>query len=153
MQQPTLAGAALKALSLRQRSGEGKMGMTRVSNLKVRAALLVVGLLVTLVVLALGACGGVGGGEGGEAAGAEGKLARVVEIEGERGLYVRCTGSGSPTVVMEAGDENDSSLYINVEYAVAQKTRTCVYDRAGLGKSDPAPPPPAPAAGSGRGPR
>ena len=87
---------------------------------------------------------GVGGGEGGEAAGAEGKLARVVEIEGERGLYVRCTGSGSPTVVMEAGDENDSSLYINVEYAVSARstTRTCVYDRAGLGKSDPAPPPP-----------
>src|SRR5215210_7710861 len=36
------------------------MGMTRVSNLKPRAALLVVGLLVTLVVLALSACGGAG---------------------------------------------------------------------------------------------
>jgi pimeloyl-ACP methyl ester carboxylesterase len=121
-----------------------KMGMTRVSNLKAWAALLVVGLLVTLLVLALSACGGDGGGKGGEAAGAEGKLDRVVEIEGGRGLYVRCTGSGSPTVVMEAGDENDSSLYINVEYAVSARstTRTCVYDRAGLGKSDPAPPPP-----------
>ena len=97
--------------------------------------------LAGLAVVVLTSCG-VGGGEGGEAAGAEGKLARVVEIEGERGLYVRCTGSKSPTVVMEAGDENDSSLYINVEYAVSQKTRTCVYDRAGLGKSDPAPPPP-----------
>src|ERR671920_2020975 len=85
-------------------------------------------LLVTLVVLTLGACGGDGGGEGGEAAGAEGKLARVVEIEGGRGLYVRCTGSGSPTVVMEAGDETDSSHYINVEGAVSARstTRTCV---------------------------
>jgi hypothetical protein len=36
------------------------MGMTGVSNLKARAALLVVGLLVTLVVLALSACGGEG---------------------------------------------------------------------------------------------
>src|SRR5215218_8002228 len=106
------------------------MGMTRVRNLKAWVALLVVGLLVTLLLLALSACGGAGGSEGEEAAGAEGKLARVVEIEGERGLYVKCTGSGSPTVVMEAGDENDSSLFINVEYAVSQKTRTCVYDRA-----------------------
>ncbi len=36
------------------------MGMTRVSNLKARAALLVVGLLTTLLVLALSACGGGG---------------------------------------------------------------------------------------------
>ena len=81
-------------------------------------------------------------GVGGEAAGAKGRLSRVVEIEEGRGLYVRCTGSGSPTVVMEAGDENDSSLYVDVEWEVSQKTRTCVYDRAGLGKSDPAPAPP-----------
>ena len=107
----------------------------------VRSAVRLV-LLVTLVVLTLGACGGDGGGGGGEAAGAEGKLARVVEIEGERGLYLKCTGSGSPTVVMEAGDEMDNSHYINVEWAVSQKTRTCVYDRAGLGQSDPAPPAP-----------
>src|SRR5215203_2143466 len=39
------------------------MGMSGVSNLKPRAALLVVGLLVTLVVLALSACGGAGGQE------------------------------------------------------------------------------------------
>src|SRR5215203_412084 len=39
------------------------MGMTRVSNFKARAALLVVGLLATLLVLALSACGGAGGQE------------------------------------------------------------------------------------------
>src|SRR5215213_1380477 len=39
------------------------MGMTRVRNLKARAALLVVGLLGTLLVLALSACGGAGGQE------------------------------------------------------------------------------------------
>src|SRR5919107_2255287 len=37
------------------------MGMSGVSNLKARAALLVVGLLTTLLVLALGACGAAGG--------------------------------------------------------------------------------------------
>jgi hypothetical protein len=40
--------------------------MTRVSSLKPRAALLVVGLLGTLLVLALSACGGGGGSGGGE---------------------------------------------------------------------------------------
>jgi len=103
----------------------------------VRQALIGQGLLVTLVVLALSACGG-GGGDG-EAAGVDKKLDRVVEIEGGRGLYVRCTGTGSPTVVMEAGDEADHYQYLYAEDAVAEKTRTCVYDRAGLGRSDPAP--------------
>ncbi len=106
----------------------------------VRSAVLLV-LLVTLVVLALGACGGAGGGEGGEAAGTKGKLARVVEIEGGRGLYVRCTGTGSPTVLMEAGDGDTSDQYAYAEEAVAEKTRSCVYDRANLGRSDPAPGP------------
>jgi hypothetical protein len=39
------------------------MGMTGGSNLKARAALLVVGLLGTLLVLALSACGGAGSQE------------------------------------------------------------------------------------------
>src|SRR5829696_7499705 len=39
------------------------MGMTRESNLKPRAALLVVGLLVTLLAVTLSACGGAGGQE------------------------------------------------------------------------------------------
>jgi hypothetical protein len=39
------------------------MGMSGVSNLKARAALLVVGLLATLLVLALSACSGAGGQE------------------------------------------------------------------------------------------
>jgi pimeloyl-ACP methyl ester carboxylesterase len=102
-----------------------------------RRQLLSLVLLVTLV-FALSACGG-GSRGGGEVAGAEGKLDRVVEIEGKRGLYVRCTGSGSPTVVMEAGDESDNYQYSYAEQPVAKQTRTCVYDRAGIGQSDPAP--------------
>jgi hypothetical protein len=42
------------------------MGMTRVSNLKARAALLVVGMLTTLLVLALSACSGGGEAGGGQ---------------------------------------------------------------------------------------
>jgi len=42
---------------------------------------------------------------------AAGQLDRVVKIDGDRGLYVRCTGTGSPTVIMEGGDEDTSDSY------------------------------------------
>jgi len=68
-------------------------------------------------------------------------LDRVVKIDGGRGLYVRCTGAGSPTVVMEGGDGDTSDSYAFAEPAVSRVTRACVYDRANLGQSDPAPGP------------
>jgi pimeloyl-ACP methyl ester carboxylesterase len=64
------------------------------------------------------------------------ELDRVVKIDGDRGLYVRCTGSGSPTVVMEGGDGDASDSFAFAEPNVAKVTRTCVYDRANLGQSD-----------------
>lgn len=68
-------------------------------------------------------------------------LDEVVEIEAGRGLYVRCTGTDSPTVVMEGGDLDTSDSYAFAEEGLAAETRTCVYDRANLGQSDPAPGP------------
>lgn len=65
----------------------------------------------------------------------------VVKIGGGRGLYVRCTGTGSPTLVMEGGDEDTSDSYAFAEPKLAKVTRTCVYDRANLGQSGPAPGP------------
>jgi pimeloyl-ACP methyl ester carboxylesterase len=65
----------------------------------------------------------------------------VVRIDGRRGLYVRCTGTGSPTVVMEGGDDDTSDSYAFAEPTVSKVARTCVYDRANLGRSDPAPGP------------
>ncbi len=62
---------------------------------------------------------------------------QVVDIGG-RGLYLRCTGSGTPTVIMEGGDGDTSSSYAFAEAQVSAVTRTCVYDRANLGRSDPA---------------
>jgi pimeloyl-ACP methyl ester carboxylesterase len=62
-----------------------------------------------------------------------------VNVDGDRGLYVRCTGTGSPTVVMEGGDEDTSDSYAFAVPRVSEATRTCVYDRANLGRSDPAP--------------
>ena len=68
-------------------------------------------------------------------------LDRVVTIERERGLYVRCTGTGSPTVVMEGGDGDTSDSYAFAEASIAEVTRVCVYDRANLGRSGPDPGP------------
>ena len=69
------------------------------------------------------------------------ELDRLVKIDGDRGLYVRCTGTGSPTVIMEGGDEDTSDSYAFAEPTVSKLTQTCVYDRANLGQSDPAPGP------------
>ena len=101
--------------------------------------------------ITVGACGLLLAGCGGEASSADtsssgsstraapgADLDRVVSIDGKRGLYVKCTGSGSPTVLMEAGDEDTSDSYTFAEASISEVARTCVYDRANLGRSDPA---------------
>ena len=64
----------------------------------------------------------------------------LVRVDG-RSLYVRCTGRGSPTLILEGGDEDTSDSYSFAEADLAEVTRTCVYDRANLGRSDPDPGP------------
>jgi pimeloyl-ACP methyl ester carboxylesterase len=56
---------------------------------------------------------------------------------GRRKLYLDCRGEGQPTVVLEAGSGSDSSTWSVVLDALAGITRTCAYDRAGRGRSDP----------------
>jgi pimeloyl-ACP methyl ester carboxylesterase len=60
-----------------------------------------------------------------------------VEIEPGRRLNIYCNGSGSPTVILEAGQSDDVSARAAVQPIVAAKTRVCSYDRAGFGFSDP----------------
>ena len=55
---------------------------------------------------------------------------------GERSLYLDCRGTGSPTVVLEAGSGSDSATWSAVHDTIAATTRTCAYDRAGRGRSD-----------------
>ena len=55
---------------------------------------------------------------------------------GDRSLYLDCRGSGSPTVVLEAGSGSDSATWSAVHDAIAGTARTCAYDRAGRGRSD-----------------
>jgi pimeloyl-ACP methyl ester carboxylesterase len=62
---------------------------------------------------------------------------RLIDVGGHR-LHLSCTGSGSPTVVLEPGAGEMSSTLGWIAPAVARDTRVCVYDRAGRGWSEPA---------------
>jgi pimeloyl-ACP methyl ester carboxylesterase len=61
---------------------------------------------------------------------------QLVDVGG-RSLHLRCTGSGTPTVLLQPGAGEFSSNMGWIEPAVAQSTRVCVYDRAGRGWSEP----------------
>ncbi|MBL8227230.1 MAG: alpha/beta hydrolase [Bryobacterales bacterium] len=56
-------------------------------------------------------------------------------------LNLHCTGSGNPTVVLEAGLADSLDQWRLVQPEVARFTRVCSYDRAGYGYSDPGPMP------------
>jgi pimeloyl-ACP methyl ester carboxylesterase len=59
------------------------------------------------------------------------------DVGGHR-LHLQCTGTGSPTVVLESGLGEMSSSWARIAPAVALTTRVCAYDRAGQGWSDDA---------------
>lgn len=65
---------------------------------------------------------------------------QLVDIGGYR-LHINCQGTGSPTVVMDAGLTEPSLTWALVQPQIAATTRVCTYDRAGLGWSDPGPQP------------
>jgi pimeloyl-ACP methyl ester carboxylesterase len=60
---------------------------------------------------------------------------RLVDV-GTHSLHLNCTGSGSPTVVLQAGGGEMSSAFGWIAPVVAEETRVCVYDRAGHGWSE-----------------
>ena len=65
---------------------------------------------------------------------------QLVDVGGYR-LHIHCTGSGSPTVVIESGWGDSSASWGWVQPEVARTTRVCSYDRAGMGWSDASPQP------------
>jgi pimeloyl-ACP methyl ester carboxylesterase len=65
---------------------------------------------------------------------------KLVDIGGYR-LHINCTGTGSPTVILDAGLGGSSLDWSLVQPAVARFTRVCSYDRAGYGWSDTGPGP------------
>jgi len=69
---------------------------------------------------------------------------------GGRSLRYRCAGEGTPTVLIEPGGGvsletvfswNRPIGWAGIVPRIEKLTRVCVYDRAGLGRSDPAPMP------------
>ncbi len=86
----------------------------------------------------------------------DGDFAGKVAIDGGRKLYVECHGSGSPTVIFEAGLRSRGDIWdwslqgdgTGVMPRVAPFTRACLYDRPGtlanfpyVSRSDPVPMP------------
>jgi pimeloyl-ACP methyl ester carboxylesterase len=62
---------------------------------------------------------------------------RLIDVGGHN-LHLQCTGSGSPTVILESGGGETSSAFGLIAPVVAGHTQVCVYDRAGRGWSEPA---------------
>jgi pimeloyl-ACP methyl ester carboxylesterase len=56
-------------------------------------------------------------------------------------LQLYCSGSGSPTIIIEPGTGSDWVMWRNVITPLASTNRVCVYDRAGYGWSERGPKP------------
>jgi pimeloyl-ACP methyl ester carboxylesterase len=81
-----------------------------------------------IAVLILAGCGG----SRPKAVKAKGLPGYVVETDGHK-VYFSCEGKGSPTVVFLSGFGDDSSLWGSVFDESSQLSRSCEYDRDGLG--------------------
>src|SRR5215207_536894 len=60
---------------------------------------------------------------------------------GDHSLHINCVGEGSPTVILEAANLGMSAHWVRVQQQLAQTTRVCSYDRAGMGWSERGPEP------------
>ena len=119
-------------------------------------------LMLALGVLAISAATGSAGTAAQPMPVESGDVAGLVDVGGGRRLYLECRGTGSPTVVLEAGYRSSGRVWIEdlrqsgaprkmVFAGVAGFTRVCAYDRPGTvaplndnvrpSRSDPAPQP------------
>ena len=106
--------------------------------------------LVLAAFLAVAACGGVpeGGGSSEPKADASssGKsesasaLTGAFDVDG-RELYLSCTGSGGPTMVLESGEDGSSMDLDPIRDRYDGRVMVCGYDRANNGRSGSAPTP------------
>lgn len=61
-------------------------------------------------------------------------------VQGHR-MHLLCMGSGSPTLVLDAGLGNNDLIWGGVQPALARTTRVCAFDRPGFGLSEAVPEP------------
>src|SRR5579862_4431149 len=64
------------------------------------------------------------------------RVGQAVDIGG-RTLNLYCSGQGTPTVILENGGNEPGYSLLVQQSKMAAFTRTCWYDRAGVGWSDP----------------
>ncbi|WP_082049668.1 alpha/beta fold hydrolase [Arthrobacter sp. SPG23] len=92
-------------------------------------------------VMAMLALTSIGGGYQAVSTAADAKAypmpGQLIDVGGHS-LHLNCTGSGSPTVVLQPGGGEMSSNHGWITPAIARDTRVCIYDRAGRGWSEPA---------------
>jgi pimeloyl-ACP methyl ester carboxylesterase len=69
---------------------------------------------------------------------ARGFPGKLVDVGGYR-QYIYCAGTGSPTLVFDSGLGDASDVWRDLHPRVTQFSRACVFDRAGLGRSDDGP--------------
>ncbi len=71
---------------------------------------------------------------------AQPKIKGRIDVGGHH-LFINCGGAGSPTVILEAGWGDVGDTWSLVQPEIAQHTRVCSYDRAGMGNSEAGPEP------------
>jgi pimeloyl-ACP methyl ester carboxylesterase len=104
-------------------------------DLRGRGRWLVFPVIATLLLVAVGgALATVSAAIGRTAQSAPGQM---IDVGGHR-LYIECTGSDSPTVVLQAGLGASSSSWAGIAPQIAGSTSVCAYDRAGHGRSEEA---------------
>jgi len=64
------------------------------------------------------------------------RIGQAVDIGG-RTLNLYCSGEGTPTVILEPGGNSPGYAQVWLQSKMAEVTRTCWYDRAVVGWSDP----------------
>ncbi len=64
----------------------------------------------------------------------------LIDVGGYK-MHIDCEGQGTPTVILESGLGDSFFSWQKVQPKIAQFTRVCSYDRAGLGYSDTSPHP------------
>jgi pimeloyl-ACP methyl ester carboxylesterase len=67
-------------------------------------------------------------------------LSTRIDVGGRR-LFCQRFGSGTPTVVFESGGEVGADAFANLAQQVQSFAAALIYDRANIGRSDPAPRP------------
>jgi pimeloyl-ACP methyl ester carboxylesterase len=104
------------------------------ANLRGRGRWLMVPVIATLLVFAVG---GALTTVGTATAVAQAGAGKMIDVGGHR-LYIECTGSGGPAVILQAGLGASSSSWAAIAPRIAATTTVCAYDRAGHGRSDEA---------------